>query len=54
MQVSVPPGETVRVVTRRIEESVGHARVCGLFIALYRSTCRAKDHKVRDAADATT
>ncbi len=33
MQNSVPPGETVRVVTRRIEESEGHvARVCGLLV----------------------
>ena len=43
MQDSIPPAGTVRVVTRSIEESEGHvARVCGLFVALHRSICRAK------------
>jgi hypothetical protein len=40
---TVPAAETVRVVTRRINESEGHvARVCGLFITCDRSICRAK------------
>jgi len=40
--------EAIREVTRRIE-SEGHvARVCGLFLVLEESTCRAKAGKVRD------
>ena len=43
MHDSVPPAGTVRVVTRGIEESVGHvARVCGLFVTGNRSISQAK------------
>src|SRR5580704_629218 len=42
---AVPAARTARVVTRGIEKREGHvARVCGLFIALRRCTCRAKAH----------
>lgn len=29
---AVPPGGTVRVVTRKIKESEGHVAGCGLFV----------------------
>ena len=46
MQDAVPPlGTALREVTRKFEESEGHARVCGLFSTLCRCTCRAKSGK---------
>jgi hypothetical protein len=42
MQDAVPVKKTAWVVTRIIEESEGHSRVCGLLITSDRSICCAK------------
>jgi hypothetical protein len=42
MQDAVPPNGTAWVVTRMIEESEGHTRVCGLLVTYKRSICRTK------------
>jgi hypothetical protein len=42
----------LRELTRSVEASEGHGRVCGLFVAYYRSTCRTKMGKFGDANQA--